>query len=841
MGSLQLLGFHFETWCVWLILGVNASCLALYLAVMARRAWLALPSSDIAAVTAATWKSSLARFWQCWTSSGSESRWDAKVRQLAEETRVQRGALFCRISVHILAMLAIMSMVWFQYYDITKWHDLERAKWELNQSTFVELTLGFVTCSYGWLLPGYMTSRTLDGMHCLVLFRLCWQAAASESVYNMIGNATVPVLLRVLGALIVGTPKITLLLNALCSITKLWRFAVLFFALSLEEQDFVMSMWSNLSTMVVHEVFLCASTWSVSALVKRWNETTVRANLKAKASTTNEATINSMLVVLCDVVVTLGDDLTFSGASIQMAQFLLRQPLNNSYDGVSFLDLVDEEDRPRVREQITSSLIGHGTTLSLSTRLLDGHGSYVMVQMYCTCFLDIYDCRAYVIGILEIRDSEHSRRQDTNALQFPGLEHDALNGVRGSGALHSVSEADSFRTADASSAEAVPLVTENAKLEIWIDIADERLPVVETSVLMRAITGPSSDDSVSFLGWLRSSKADAVVNLLAEAFYRFSANPVDAFATAELGKIALRPPHAMRAGLEYVADVTADLANSLQLTATGKSLVCLRSTDVGIRKMHVRGHSTSRQERRAASSNRCTTGLLATNSAWSFRRPPSLRAASSARHGAGTAGTAASEPQECCPPEDSDAKVVQLGGENANFEIWLDTGTNPFMIQEASTMVKALAGTLSGRPVCFLDWLRKPKVTEFVNTVAVAIEQFREGPWVQSSRLFLGEVALRPPQAIAAHVEYIADMTLDIARSTDVTEGGKVMVCLHSKNVQMRRLPSPSELRTQRSNESSEQSATSSVGQSPAASSGTCRAPLPAPPSVRAVVPTLEL
>eukprot|EP00929_Paragymnodinium_shiwhaense_P090868 TRINITY_DN50963_c0_g1_i2.p1 TRINITY_DN50963_c0_g1~~TRINITY_DN50963_c0_g1_i2.p1 ORF type:complete len:479 (-),score=96.39 TRINITY_DN50963_c0_g1_i2:113-1351(-) len=367
------------------------------------------------------------------------------------------------------------------------------------------------------------------------------------------------------------------------SAVKVTMFWMLLSALKSEEQNFVFHYWGDARLCLMQEIFLCAAAWCVSIIVDCWNYATVRANLQAQASSTSEGTVKALLVVLCDAVVTVDMDLAFCTHGMEIASFLVRRPLNNSYEGTSLLDLVEEDDRHRVREQITAALMGHGTTLSLSTRLIDGNGNALSVQMYCTCFVDINDCRCYVIGILELKDAMYgNQRQDTLAVDY--LD-DTMNGIRGSGALHSVSEADRDSFKSEGESVTVPLCTDAEEVEFWIDIAEGSLPVVNANLVAATIVGPlSSTIGASFMDWLRQSDSAEVVRLIAGGWDRFVASP--RHTKADLGWWHLRPPHALRAGLEYKARMTLDMSRVVRNDLLGAQIcVCIRCYDIGVQTL----------------------------------------------------------------------------------------------------------------------------------------------------------------------------------------------------------------------------------------------------------------
>eukprot|EP00929_Paragymnodinium_shiwhaense_P045254 TRINITY_DN23141_c0_g1_i3.p1 TRINITY_DN23141_c0_g1~~TRINITY_DN23141_c0_g1_i3.p1 ORF type:complete len:619 (-),score=95.04 TRINITY_DN23141_c0_g1_i3:309-2165(-) len=575
-----------ETLSIWVVLGLNALNLLVYASLQVYRARRACPTLD------QLWLVSAAK-WNLWVDGvkhyfGAVDKLDAferKVRELAAEARVQRGRTTSRIGSHIGAALSIFMVLGFQYYNLRIWFDVDRARWELHQSNFLQLTVCSAVSTLCSMYPAKMTACTFHLWHALIFCRLCWQVTTTDSLYQLFALEQTQGGLRFFSALGLGTPAVTLALNMTCSWSKVWMYHTHYVSLAAAEREFVFCFWGDIRTFFIHEIFLCATAWAVSTILDVWNYSSVRSGLRAKASSTSEQTVKSMLVVLCDAVVTVDERLEFDNAGTEIAQFLLRQPLNNSYQGMSFLDLVEEADRERVRQQITSTLIGHGTTLSVSARLVDGNGSLLTVQMYCTCFIDIDDCRAYIIGILELKDPTSNVRQDTISLENV---NDSIKGARGSGTLHTSVEwdRDSFKSVMSVESALVPLVGEEDELEIWIDLAAETIPIVDVSRLVRTMTGPESCIGVSFLDWLKHAEAAEVVQRISDGFSEFMKNPQEAVPLADLGEFHLRPPHAVRAGLEYVTKMRMDMTRLRENgTADGPMCVCLRPDDIAVQKL----------------------------------------------------------------------------------------------------------------------------------------------------------------------------------------------------------------------------------------------------------------
>eukprot|EP00929_Paragymnodinium_shiwhaense_P030869 TRINITY_DN17412_c0_g1_i3.p1 TRINITY_DN17412_c0_g1~~TRINITY_DN17412_c0_g1_i3.p1 ORF type:complete len:598 (+),score=69.32 TRINITY_DN17412_c0_g1_i3:154-1947(+) len=560
-----MLDVRLETYGVWLAIGITMGCLAIYITVVARIALALLPQSNLRASATSALRTVLQRVRDyCSASRKNDAAFERKVRHLAEEARLKWARHLMRALVHVTAAASLSLFVFSDYLDLPRFKDTELARWELHQGILVSVCLYFSIAMYGWLVPDRTTVLALHVFHVLVVGRVCCQFWMADSVYQVLGLGLRSTGERLGAALVLGTPTMTFCLNGACALVQAWKFSSLFADLSMVEQDIVLSVSGDLQTVVLRQVLLCGSAWCFTLVIERVNYAVVRANLQARTSSTSAETVKSILAVLCDAVVAVDANLFFNAPNTQLMQFLLRRPLQSNREGASLLDVLEASDRDRVRQQITTSFIGHGTTLSLAAKLIDGNDSAVKVQMYCTCFIDINDCRAYVIGILEVKDPDHlDARGDTLALDdLAEIPEDASvtpPGTRGSGELHAASEFDrvSLRSASLSNESVVvPVATNSEDFEIWVDIADDRIPVLEASGAMTHLAGPVCRGDVSFLDWLRPSEVDDVVAFIEQAFDNFSAQPGSHRLSASESYHAALPGHRALACFKTATDTS---------------------------------------------------------------------------------------------------------------------------------------------------------------------------------------------------------------------------------------------------------------------------------------------
>eukprot|EP00929_Paragymnodinium_shiwhaense_P103137 TRINITY_DN6641_c0_g1_i7.p1 TRINITY_DN6641_c0_g1~~TRINITY_DN6641_c0_g1_i7.p1 ORF type:complete len:619 (-),score=50.73 TRINITY_DN6641_c0_g1_i7:412-2268(-) len=576
--------YALEKYGSWVALLVNLVCLGIYGFAMSRQvlplSWTSssgLCSGGLASNMRA-WEKSVRLYFK---SRRSDDPFDRKVLQLVREARIERGRKFTRCSVHILAPVLVLSLRHivirgdgWQVFD-----DAEYAWHILHQSLFLHLTLGMVMCTSCWLFSARTTGTTYQVWHCLLMARLCWQAVTCTSVYQMFGQDNVNVAVRFIGCLFFGTPKVTLGLNVIYATLKSITYRNLYLALSDPEKDIVAFIWGREIGATNTEVFFCGALWACNAVVEAWSYATVRANLEAKKSSTSEETVKSILVVMCDAVVTVDGGLVLDKPNSDLAHFLVRHPPNNSYKGVSFQEFIGSSDRQRVQEQLTTSSLTPGKAISLTTNLIDGNGAALNVQMYCTCFIDIYGDRAYVIGILEVKDPSYEiGRQDRFEVVGAEMLQDkdnTLQGLRGTGALHAASEPDRADTSSLpSGGSTVTLLTvDHNNFEVFLDLGAPGWPIISTSLKMRQLSGPVTGKR-AFVEWLLGSELADVCGRITEAFEQFR-NHGATHEHASLGRFGFQPPHAKQAGLEFAATVDLDMSPAAVPGVSGTP-ACLR-------------------------------------------------------------------------------------------------------------------------------------------------------------------------------------------------------------------------------------------------------------------------
>eukprot|EP00929_Paragymnodinium_shiwhaense_P101222 TRINITY_DN6413_c0_g1_i2.p1 TRINITY_DN6413_c0_g1~~TRINITY_DN6413_c0_g1_i2.p1 ORF type:complete len:701 (+),score=86.88 TRINITY_DN6413_c0_g1_i2:66-2105(+) len=499
-----------------------------------------------------------------------EDAFEKKVAQLADFARIKRCKTAAKMLRHVLAAFSLMLFFGFGFYDLDKLEDESVVYAEFHQNNLTSLVLGFLMtlCLHFW--RDHVNSLTFDVFHCLCLGRIVWQDAACPDVFALLERQTATTASRIGLAVLFGTPKVSLSIGVLCSLVKGERYYVLFSSLSPSDQQVAETVHGSYLSILIAELFVCALTWWSSSVVQTCSLTSERSRLEARVASTSEGTIKSLLAVLCDAVMVVDEHLVLTAPSPSLAHLLrCEEPAESSRTKANLVQFVPPADRARVMQQVVSSATVPGTTISVAT-VLTGSGNYSKdVRMYCVSFLDIYDRPGYVIGVVDGKEPVDSYGQQQ-------LAEDAIQALRNHHGVFLGSPAGEARNAPGSSSvgstsmesTSVPLLPDGydpSAAEAWLDIGRRTMPVLQATPGMTQIVGPLEPGKSTLFDWLQEDEAGALICNMMDAYHAYADAAKDdpgATAQARLGRVRLRPLHALRAGLQYRADITMEMAEN---------------------------------------------------------------------------------------------------------------------------------------------------------------------------------------------------------------------------------------------------------------------------------------
>eukprot|EP00929_Paragymnodinium_shiwhaense_P026653 TRINITY_DN15804_c0_g2_i2.p1 TRINITY_DN15804_c0_g2~~TRINITY_DN15804_c0_g2_i2.p1 ORF type:complete len:621 (-),score=72.20 TRINITY_DN15804_c0_g2_i2:579-2441(-) len=533
-----------------------------------------------------------------------------KVRQLAEVQRVERTKWAIAYLLHFLALLTGISTVvvaQHMYVQGVKFQDIAYARFMWQTSAPLVVILSFGMALYTRFFESAVGPMTLNVFHIVLFARMVWEVSLSIDVHQQMAILLPATLARFFLAGCIGTPLCTACLNAIYTTASCVTYFTLLADVPATDAERLTTTFGGPRRVVLVQIVIGLATWVCCILVAGWTAHVERSKLRLRAALTREATTKSLQAVVCDAVVNVTEALVLTEPSTQLGNFLVCPPPNGSYEGTSLLAFVQEEDRERVGQQVTSSLVGPGTTLSISTKLVDGNKALVSVQMYCVPFIDCEDRRGYCIGILEVKDTSGSTcRLDNCVVQaHDGVPHPAMLAAD---FMRSVSEVGADPAADCSAESVVsgvvPLVMDAGVLEASVDLSDAKLLILSTSPSMTMLAGPLQAGSSSLVDWFRQEEGAVVLELMAEALKRYARRREALLAVANLGQVRLQPRHTLRAGLQYVADLTLDMTKTFPDDSDGSASqipVVLRFSNIGMQKASKRMRLNSLRSRQPES------------------------------------------------------------------------------------------------------------------------------------------------------------------------------------------------------------------------------------------------
>eukprot|EP00929_Paragymnodinium_shiwhaense_P114451 TRINITY_DN8284_c0_g2_i4.p1 TRINITY_DN8284_c0_g2~~TRINITY_DN8284_c0_g2_i4.p1 ORF type:complete len:674 (-),score=83.01 TRINITY_DN8284_c0_g2_i4:81-2102(-) len=538
---------------IFLLLGVAVVCLVIYAVMVVRIVALkascgGLTSAAIS-MTSKLLQSMRNVFMNCSNSSKKLDAFERKVRELAEEQRITQCKKAATFTVHLSAAFTVSNIFALGFYDLDKFRDAEVARLELHQSTFVLTVLTLSTTLGVWVFSRHVGGFVFDFFNSLIMLRMVWQIVMAPTVDDILARDTVNTTCRVLLAIVIGQPALTCSLNALHAVAKISRYVAI---LASVRSGAMESCGNSAQTSKMGaEIFILMSTCLVTNLVKTQSLSRERTKLESMRASTSEVTIKALLAVLCDAVVVVTESLLFTAPCMQLAHFLIRQPLSDGYLGCSLLDFMDEEDGETLARQIADAAMGPGTTLSIGTRLVDGAGRRLDVRMYCVAFINWDGSRAYAIGILESKDSHSQTFDRVDSLQAE-TPNDGIQALHGHSRMHSISEAGGSSLASGSVGAVsifVPVMAETEAAEVVVDVGMSTIPILHASPGIVHMVGPL----VACQSTLGDCVGEVTMWSLAQEILEHEPEENE---EVVLGRFAVKPSHALRAGIQYAADVS---------------------------------------------------------------------------------------------------------------------------------------------------------------------------------------------------------------------------------------------------------------------------------------------
>jgi len=321
--------------------------------------------------------------------------------------------------------------------------------------------------------------------------------------------------------------------------------------------------------------------WALEWL--RWSQ--ARATVQALQADRSNALVKRTLTAMCDAVVPLSDGLRVAQPCPQLGALLLRRSSPAMLEQ-PLAELLHVEDCQPFAEHMAAEaefasaaedpLLEPVPAHALHVRMRDCNGSYVHVELFCSCIPDAISGRlCYLVGVKEDALAEQRGAPEYSGAALPAGMHRCT-----------IPESSTWASSDGAT-PSLPSEPGAEDVCVWVDAESEGLPVVRYNREFAALSGPSAD-TLKLLDWFDNPKA----------FQRFLREGVeavlqDAEATPRATGIDLRPPHLVGFGVRLTATVLLSLPAEGDpedhAAAGGRQIVQLSLQDVEAKTARRRG------------------------------------------------------------------------------------------------------------------------------------------------------------------------------------------------------------------------------------------------------------
>eukprot|EP00928_Gymnodinium_smaydae_P096336 TRINITY_DN8488_c0_g1_i2.p1 TRINITY_DN8488_c0_g1~~TRINITY_DN8488_c0_g1_i2.p1 ORF type:complete len:595 (+),score=50.13 TRINITY_DN8488_c0_g1_i2:47-1831(+) len=342
----------------------------------------------------------------------------------------------------------------------SEWKDWQ-AKLMLTQNSLIPaLWVGTITSAVS-AFGVRLTPRRIDCFH--VSLFLCWITRA----YFARDNWTLHVqswwisLARITTGVLLGNAPFTIQLNILY---------LLVLAVTVSGGDFAYLVWESSTVLAI-----AILTW----LVESSTLDAVRAAVEAGTSARAEHEMRSLLSQMCEAVLQVGPDFRIKTPSPALDVLLLRGDTRRNLKDTSFLDMVQESDRDRMRTLNLSC-----NTPSIHVHLVDTNNVPLSVQLFFACCPPDDGCEAcHLMGVREISEERVFREPPlSHSLNPAVIGHGTHDGEHSCGQSVSSGGFVSVRLSEGK---------ELGEVGAWVDTNTEDLRVVRHAFGFTSICGPS--------------------------------------------------------------------------------------------------------------------------------------------------------------------------------------------------------------------------------------------------------------------------------------------------------------------------------------------------------------
>eukprot|EP00928_Gymnodinium_smaydae_P062400 TRINITY_DN46277_c0_g1_i1.p1 TRINITY_DN46277_c0_g1~~TRINITY_DN46277_c0_g1_i1.p1 ORF type:complete len:609 (+),score=51.33 TRINITY_DN46277_c0_g1_i1:25-1851(+) len=256
--------------------------------------------------------------------------------------------------------------------------------------------------------PSQISARRVDAVHVLLFARMLAPVVEMSDPFDLVFRGRNLLAARIGFSLVLGNARLTLVLNAVASMTCIYVYWSLNQTPAVSDHLSSHFGANHLVHFVKDEIVATAAIWAASSSLENRLRGEATAVVLEKQSSLAMQIVDSLLGALCDAVVYLNSRLEIVGDVRMLEAMLLRQG-GRGLVGSDFTSLLVEEDRPQFSNHFQTSAGLTAVVTAFHVRLRSSMGTRVAVRLYSAGFQRLDGQCGYVVGICEASREEACR------------------------------------------------------------------------------------------------------------------------------------------------------------------------------------------------------------------------------------------------------------------------------------------------------------------------------------------------------------------------------------------------------------------------------------------------
>eukprot|EP00931_Biecheleriopsis_adriatica_P096381 TRINITY_DN70037_c0_g1_i1.p1 TRINITY_DN70037_c0_g1~~TRINITY_DN70037_c0_g1_i1.p1 ORF type:complete len:545 (+),score=63.46 TRINITY_DN70037_c0_g1_i1:135-1769(+) len=352
--------------------------------------------------------SAIRRWWQngfklFTPSMMSEHSRDASDSKKIDELTEKRHMNAARISIHygsavLAAALLFLSVVKCLNWSVTK---VKSATLFLLAGHMPIIILALVSALISHCFKAQPAKNMRHVLHALLMAIMAWSMANYRSGQAMMFDRPYIFAGRLVGALVFGSFRVTLVLNVLQITVSLFIWSEL---VQGRDMDFLCGDWNCMQWFLIQEIVMTSLICILGATAEMRMRAEAAATIDAIFARNLHRCIAGLLQTIYDVVFELDQSLAFVDEATALSSLLLHGP-GRSFKGASILDYMYDDAARLELQKYLDAHEGPDRAIPIRLQMRDSNGSAIRVELLHSTFNN-GDSVHHLIGAHELENNQ---------------------------------------------------------------------------------------------------------------------------------------------------------------------------------------------------------------------------------------------------------------------------------------------------------------------------------------------------------------------------------------------------------------------------------------------------